>query len=666
MEIAIITSLPAKWNMYVNACHYFNVLSLFPAGEPPCKMEYEYIYRPISDLRFYILDLIPAMATTTKNCIKIFFLFFIAVVGCCLHGYCQPQPTQMYPLIIQYVDKDSSFKSEGLKLQTAFANQALCLNYINKLPAQLQLQGYTGASIDSIRLDTASTFISLFLGIQQKWVQLNTDSINRKVLEAGGYFSDNFINKPVNFGELQLMKERMLNYLENNGYPFAAVYLDSVMMKETGMTASLKIKEGPLYKVDSIRIFGKAKLSNYFLQRYLSIPNKSIYSKEKLELVDRRILELPYVQSQAPSDLTMLGTGSVLNLYLQPKRSSQVNFLVGFLPANNETGKLQLTGDVNLNLKNALGSGETIALNWQQLQLSSPRLILGYQQPYIFRSSFGIDFGFELFKKDSTFLQLNAQFGIQYLLSARQSGKLFIHQQKTTLLAAGVDTNAIKVTKKLPVNVDVNAISVGVDYEWANTNYKFNPRNGNEVRVITTVGIKTISKNSDILNLTDPGFDYNSLYDSLKLKTYQLRIKLNAAHYFPAGKRATFKLQVNGGYFSSPNIFRNELFQIGGYKLLRGFDEESIYATQYGVVTAEYRYLLGLNSYLFGFADGGWARNKFQDTDVKNNFLSTGIGLLFETKFGLLNMSFALGKRSDTNFDLRRASKIHFGYINYF
>jgi outer membrane protein assembly factor BamA len=198
------------------------------------------------------------------------------------------------------------------------------------------------------------------------------------------------------------------------------------------------------------------------------------------------------------------------------------------------------------------------------------------------------------------------------------------------------------------------------------TNYKFNPRSGNEIRAITTVGIKTIGKNDDIINIKDPLFNYSSLYDSLKLKTYQLRVKINAAHYFPAGKRSTLKVQANIGYFSSPNIFRNELFQIGGYKLLRGFDEESIYATQYGVLTAEYRYLLGLNSYMFGFADGGWARNKFQDINTSNNFISAGMGLLFETKFGLLNMSFALGKRSDTNFDLRRASKIHFGYINYF
>ena len=603
---------------------------------------------------------------TTKNCIRIFFIIFIS--ACCITStaFAQITDTSQYHLQIQYVDKDSSFKGEGLNVQTSFINQPLCLDYINKLPAQLQLKGYIAASIDSIAFDSASTFVNLYLGPQQKWVKLSADSIDKKVLDAGGFFSGDFESKPVNFGQVQLLKERMLNYLENNGYPFASVYLDSIKMNTDGMDAMLKVNTGPLYHIDSIRVFGKGKISNYFLQRYLNIPNKSIYSKEKLEDVSKRLLELPFLQEQQPADITMLGTGSVLNLYLQPKRSSQVNFIVGFLPANNETGKLQLTGDVNLNLKNALSGGETILLNWQQLQLSSPRLVLGYQQPYIFRSSFGIDFGFELFKKDSTFLQINTLFGVQYLLSPRQSGKLFIQQQKTTLLASGVDTNAIKISKKLPVNIDVNAISVGLDYEWANTNYKFNPRSGNEVRAITTVGIKTISKNDDIVNITDPNFNYNTLYDSLKLKTYQLRIKLNAAHYFPVGKRSTVKAQLNVGYFSSPNIFRNELFQIGGYKLLRGFDEESIYATQYGVLSAEYRYLLGLNSYMFGFADYGWAKNKFQEINTNNNFISTGIGLLFETKFGLLNMSFALGKRSDVNFDMRRASKIHFGYINYF
>ena len=571
-----------------------------------------------------------------------------------------------YELRIDYLDKDSTFHPQTLKLQTNFSGQTQCEDYINKLSALLNLKGYAAASVDKVSYDSSFAAIELYLGVQQSWIQLRTTGIEKRALDESGFIKKNFAYKPFNIGQLEYFKERILNYYEKSGYPFAAVFLDSIVIENNAMAAALNVKKGPLYHIDSISIKGKAKISNSFLQHYLGIPKGSNYNKEKLELVSKRILELPYLQEQQPSELLMLGTGSILNVYLQPKRSSQVNFLIGFLPGNPETGKLQLTGDVNLNLKNTLGMGETILLNWQQLQLKSPRLNIGFQQPYIFKSPFGIDFSFEIFKKDSAFIQLNAQLGVQYLLAASQSGKLFIQKQNTFLLASGIDTNQVKATKTLPYNIDVSAVNVGVDYDFNNTNYRFNPKNGNEVKLLATVGIKNIEKNNDILSLTDPDFNYVSLYNSLKLKSYQFRIKATAAHYFPAGKRSTLKAIVNVGIYNSPNIFRNELFQIGGYKLLRGFDEESIYATQYVVATAEYRYLVGLNSYLFSFIDAGWAKNKYESVNISNNFISTGIGILFATKLGLLNMSFAVGKRNDLNFNLSQSSKIHFGYINYF
>src|SRR5205823_11828777 len=127
-------------------------------------------------------------------------------------------------------------------------------------------------------------------------------------------------------------------------------------------------------------------------------------------------------------------------------------------------------------------------------------------------------------------------------------------------------------------------------------------------------------------DMSNPSFNFNSLYDTLKLNTYQVRAKLEATHFFPVAKKSTLKTVINAGIFNSQNIFRNELFRIGGYKLLRGFDEESIYATQYAVATCEYRYLLGLNSYLFTFIDAGWVKNKYQDINTSNNFISTGLG----------------------------------------
>ena len=125
------------------------------------------------------------------------------------------------------------------------------------------------------------------------------------------------------------------------------------------------------------------------------------------------------------------------------------------------------------------------------------------------------------------------------------------------------------------------------------------------------------------------------------------------------------KTAINAGMFQSGNIFRNELFQLGGYKLLRGFDEESQYLSAYAIATVEFRYLVGQNSYFYALADGGWGRNS--STNVRSNYtyFGTGLGLAFETKAGIFNLAWAVGKRNDTELNLRQ-SKIHFGFINYF
>jgi hemolysin activation/secretion protein len=99
--------------------------------------------------------------------------------------------------------------------------------------------------------------------------------------------------------------------------------------------------------------------------------------------------------------------------------------------------------------------------------------------------------------------------------------------------------------------------------------------------------------------------------------------------------------------------------------LLRGFDEESQFASQYAVLTAEYRYLLGRNSYFFGFVDGGYTKNASLKSSPAYNYIGTGLGMAFETKAGIFNLSWAVGKRSDSRFDFRQ-SKIHLGYVNYF
>ena len=138
---------------------------------------------------------------------------------------------------------------------------------------------------------------------------------------------------------------------------------------------------------------------------------------------------------------------------------------------------------------------------------------------------------------------------------------------------------------------------------------------------------------------------------------------MKAAHYFKTGKQTVLKTAVNAGWYESPTSFRNELFQIGGYRLLRGFDEESIYTNRYAVGSIEYRYLVGLNSNFFVFSDFGFSNNSI--LKQSNNYLGAGAGLSFETKGGIFNISYAVGKQNDLNFDIKQ-SKIHFGYVSIF
>jgi outer membrane protein assembly factor BamA len=572
---------------------------------------------------------------------------------------------------IQYIlsGKDTSYNFPQIGLKTIFENKDTASKYVGKIEKLLFSKGFPAASVDSVFYDSTSVKVKLYLGEKYQWAEISVDSIDKKVLDETGWAKNHFKGKGFNFQQLQLQKERMVENYENNGYPFAEVFLKNVEIEKHKIKAELRVNKGPLYHIDSIRVYGKAKIKNSFLQHYLGIFNGSIYDNAKLQKISNLIQQLPFLQQQQEWNVSMLGTGATLNLYLEPKRSSQINVLVGFVPANTVSGKAQITADVHLDLKNSFGSGENILLNWQQLQPQSPRLNLAYSLPYIFNSNFGFHISFDLLKKDSSYLQLNGILGLQYIISANKSLDIFYQSEQDFLLSGGVDTNQIILTRTLPPNIDVSSGNIGLGYHFVNTNYRLNPRKGNELDITATAGIKKISKNNDIVNLKDPsntGFDFSSLYDSLKPKTYRFKIVASAAHYFPLGKESTFKTAANIGLLQSPQNFQNELFRIGGYQLLRGFDEESIYANKYAVFTAEYRYLVGINSFFFGFSDLGFTQTKFNTADYSNHFISGGIGLEFETKFGLLNLSYAVGKRNDVKFDIRNSSKIHFGYINYF
>jgi len=578
------------------------------------------------------------------------------------------QGSAQYSLHVKMISADSLIKASSLGIPNNFKDRAGCTEYIFKLTDILRNRGFTAASIDSVQMDSSGAFLLLYIGERFIWSTIRTRPADSEIINAAGWDTKKLIGKPATPEFFQTEELQLLNWLENNGYPFAKISLDSVVIIKGAIHAVLDIEKGPLYKIDSIRVNGTAKISVDFMERYLGIPEGSIYKKDRLLTISRRILELPFVQEERPWNINMLGTGSILNLYLKPKKSSQIDALVGFMPNNSqlESNKLLVTGEATIVLRNPFGNGESLGLEWQQLQQKSPRLNVSFQQPYLFHSPYGVNLAFSLYKKDSSYINTDGLLGIQYNASMNKKASVFFQTAGCSVLT--IDTAQIIATRHLPEVADVSSLSLGATYEFNNTNYRYNAVRGNEIYFIGSAGTKRLKKNSQIIRLkdeNDPSFDYGTLYDTVKTSTYQFRLNLAGAHYFQLSHASTIRFAVNAAWYQSPKIFRNELFQIGGYKLLRGFDEESILASEYAVGSLEYRYLIGMNSFLFSFVDGGWAKNDVPGYAINNLYLGIGLGLAFETKAGIFNMSYAVGKTGSNQFEFSQA-KIHLGYVNFF
>jgi len=369
--------------------------------------------------------------------------------------------------------------------------------------------------------------------------------------------------------------------------------------------------------------------------------------------------------------VTFAGDRATVNLFLETKRASRFDFLIGLQPRTESGGgnqpdvrRLQLTGTFNADLHNQFGWGEKIYAEFQQLRPETQELNLQFAYPYLLNLPFGTDLKFDLYKRDTSYLDVIVDVGVQYLFEGGNYLKAFWNNSSTAIL--NINELAILTQRRLPQNLDVSRSTFGLEYQIQKLNYRFNPRKGWSIFLRGGAGIKKIKRNNDIIQLQNQDFEAASLYDTLNLSTFQYQFSSNLAYYFPLFKRATFKTSIRAGVIlSEQNIYQNEQFRIGGNRILRGFDEETVFATNYGVLTTELRFLIGINSYLYAFGDFGYIEDITTDRQNFDRPIGMGAGITFETKVGLFGFSLAVGRQQGNAFDFRSV-KTHFGYVSLF
>lgn len=540
------------------------------------------------------------------------------------------------------------------------------------------LQHFQERSFLQASLDGTDSLQRLHLGPAMKWISLRTGSGIMKATWLNNIRAKDrlFSGDPFHFGAVRQWQQKILEQSEDSGYPFARVWLDSVQISNSGqVSAVLQLDPGRFFAFGSIRINGDVKLPKRFLPNYLGFRSGTPYSRSRVLRLRPQLQSLLFLETTGNPAVSFSGdphsaAGEAnINLFLRKKRASRFDFIIGLLPQPNASdGRLLLTGSLSAAFQNALNLGERFSAELERLRPETQKMDVQAGVPYLFGTSFGAEGRLGIFRRDSTWTDAQGDFGVSYWFTGGNTLRFFWENKSSSLQV--VDTAGIRLTRRLPDNLDYRQNGFGLEVQFSGLDYRFNPRKGWLMVAKAVAGFNTVRRNAQIealSDLSDPSFSFSSLYDSLAGRAARYRFELKNEWYLPVFLRSTVKLAVRaGGVFSNKTIFNNENFRLGGNKLLRGFDEESLFMTRFVVTTAEYRLLLGQNSFLSAFADYGYMENLSGQNRLYLRPLGIGTGLNVETKAGIFGISAAVGRRDAGQSPDLRATKFHLGYVSLF
>ncbi len=573
------------------------------------------------------------MKLFSLNSIVLFILFF------CLNRSVAQSYVGIFNL--NFNEKDSV-------ITKVFNDSLACTKYVQKLKLQLLKKDFVSLNVDSLILKKDTSIFNFFLSKYFKNIIISK-TISIGIEEKMSFYPKE--NSSYSLADYIKLQEKIIGYWENNGFPFCSVQLVNTSVEEYSLKGDLEIKKNIPVKLDSINISGTLKLNKYFIYNFAGIKPGAIYNESKIRNAGNRLRELSFATLEKSPQLIFTRKYTKLNLFLNQKKANQFDGILGFLP-DNQTGKILFTGQAHIRLFNSFSAGEFIEADWRKLQVGTQDLKINFNYPYIFRTPIGFDYGFNLYKRDTTFTDLKNTIGLQFLLSGANYFKVFYSIRSSNLIS----TQGLEFLTVLPDYADITTKSYGIGIKLDYTNYRFNPRKGLRVTSNFSVGNKNIRKNPNVNPLA---------YQNVQLKSVQYLGDGFIDYFIPILKKGTLLIGAKSAYISGQAIFSNELFRIGGLQSFRGFDDESIFASFYAISNIEYRFLMDKNSNIFLFASRAYLENISANKRIIDRPLSFGSGISFETKAGIFNLTYALGKQLNNPIILR-AAKIHFGIVSLF
>ena len=499
---------------------------------------------------------------------------------------------------------------------------------ISDLLYELQLNGYIENELISLaENDTILRIATLDLKTKFHTIYIyypndpDLKSIVSTILEANN--NDHF---SVSIGEVQRVLSQINELFISQGNPFSSVRLDEIKKRDsTSIEANLIISPNEKRTINNIIVKGYENFPKAYLKHFAKIKNGASLDLIELKNKSQLISSLPFANQIRDPEILFTKDSSSIYLYLEKVKANSFDGFIGF-GTDETTNKLEFYGNLDLNLLNNLNFGESLNIKYRSDGNDQRIFNVNIVLPYLFNTALGSELELNLFKQDSTFTTARQRADLFYQIDDKQKIALGITASQSNNLSETIVTNNVD-------DYDANFFTLGYSYIKRQFNDPLFPI---AFHLESEVGFGKRNMENDE--------QQQSIYG------------LNAFKIFNLNQKNSFFLQLTSHGINSDTYLNNELLRLGGINSIRGFEENSLFASLFGVLRTEYRYRLNSSIYVHSIIDAAYLENKLSNT--KDKLLGFGFGFGLLTRSGLLKFNYANGKSENQKFKLQD-SKVH-------
>lgn len=505
---------------------------------------------------------------------------------------------------------------KGVEYKFYHQDKSLLKLEISKIKETLKRLGYLNIADSLVVNDqTYTAYFDLGKPINQINIDYHFD-LNLNVLKNYTYIYNDSIFT-LDFKLISPFLNDLVDDFEKKGETFTQLKLSNITFKGQNAYAHLTISNNEPRTINNIIIKNYEDFPKPFLSHYLKLRVGDIFNTSKLNAASKKINYLSFVSEIKPPEVLFTNNKTNIYLYLKKSQSNSIDGLIGFTSKEGGTGIL-FNGYLDLQLENAFNSGESISLLFKNDGLSQQKFNIGAKLPYIFNSKFSASGSLNIFKQDSLYINTSTNLELKYPIQYNSEIGVSINSETSSNL----------LSTKISNLDSYKSTFLGLSYQFLSFADDDLFQEKINFKTIVLFGNKTVET----------------------LKTNQFKILVEASYLWLFNKRHALFIKNESALLHTSNYLTNQLFRVGGYKNLRGFDEESIFASSFSILNFEYRYKTNFESYLYTITDFAYLNNAI--SHQKSNLYSLGLGYKFRAKIGVINMSYAIAINNNQTFKI--------------